>query len=288
MTDAGGSDLTDEQRADVDAALLAYWTSRDEARVDQARRGVVDQGNRAGVTSGGHLDRVAQLFGRICIASGAPASHVYYNAPRDDPKKAPGATVGYTLPGFFRPTKKWDLVVYHNHIPIVIIELKSQNGPSYGNNANNRAEEAVGNATDLARAIEAGLIPGTPWTGYAFVIEDDKKSRKSRGQRDRGYFPKDIVFADWSYLSRVGHLCQRLVEERCYHAVWAVATRRPPDFSWEEPDPSISGYAHFVKGLQDQIVRFYPDRPPPENIPVAQSRPRRRTPPPDGDTVPVI
>ncbi len=121
-------------------------------------KGTTDVGGRLGVTAGGHLDRVAQLLGRICIAVGAPKSEVYYNAPKDDPQKKPGRAIGYTLPGYFRPTKQWDCVVYFDGKPIVIIELKSQNGPSYGNNANNRAEEALGNALDLQRAMSEGLI----------------------------------------------------------------------------------------------------------------------------------
>lgn len=258
--------LTPDQSLDVETALLAYWTSRDEARLAQEARGVVDVGGRAGVTSGGHLDRIAQLLGRVCVAAGAPRSNVFYNAPSDDPSKAPGAAIGYTLPGYFRPTKQWDVVVYHDGHPIVVIELKSQNGPSYGNNANNRAEEAIGNAVDLQMAVRAGLVPGDPWTGYVFVIEDDDASRKLRGQRDRGNFPKDDIFTDWSYVSRVKLLCQRLLEEGRYHGVWAVATSRPPGFQWNELDPEISGYAQFVAVLADQISLFYPlgSRPDPE------------------------
>lgn len=255
--------MTPEQKIDVSTALLAYWTSRDEAAAAQAAKGVVDVGGRAGVTSGGHLDRVAQLLGRICIAAGAPASQVYYKAPADDPLKRTGSAVGFTLPGWFRPTKQWDLVVHHgdgaNRMPIAIVELKSQNGPSFGNNANNRAEEAIGNALDLARAKSEGLIPGDPWTGYAFVIEDDANSRLARGKNDRGMYPRAPLFADWSYISRVQHLCQRLLDEGLYDAAWAVTTSRPPAFSWHELDENVSGYVRFITGLTAAIEKYYPD-----------------------------
>ena len=81
---------------------------------------------------------------------GAPESRVYYSAPEGDPLRAVlrpmTISQGVTLPGHFRPTKKWDLMVYapNRSHPNVAVELKSQNGPSYGNNANNRAEEATG------------------------------------------------------------------------------------------------------------------------------------------------
>jgi hypothetical protein len=69
-----------------------------------------------------------------------------------------------TLPGFFRPTKLWDMLVIHEGKLIAAIELKSQVGPSFGNNFNNRTEEAIGNAHDL-------------WTAYREI----KQARRSDG-----------------------------------------------------------------------------------------------------------
>jgi hypothetical protein len=54
-----------------------------------------------------------------------------------------------TLPGYFRPTKIWDLLIINQGRLVAALELKSQVGPSFGNNANNRAEEAIGTAHDL-------------------------------------------------------------------------------------------------------------------------------------------
>ncbi len=42
-----------------------------------------------------------------------------------------------TLPGFSRPTKLWDLLVLYKNELIAVVELKSQIGPSFGNNFNN-------------------------------------------------------------------------------------------------------------------------------------------------------
>jgi len=49
------------------------------------------------------------------------------------------------LPGWFRAEKKWDLVIVHEGELLAAIEFKSQIGPSFGNNFNNRTEEAIGN-----------------------------------------------------------------------------------------------------------------------------------------------
>jgi hypothetical protein len=272
--------VTPRQQENVHDALLAYWTSRDDATARQAASGVIDIGGRAGATAGGHLDRVAQLLARVCIDAGAPPAHVHYKAPTGDPTRRIGASTGFTLPGYYRPTKQWDLVVYHNHLPIVVVELKSQNGPSYGNNANNRAEEAIGNAVDLRHAREAGLVPGNPWTGYAFVLEDDSESRRERGANDRGMYLKDSIFNNWSYADRVRLLCQRLVKDGHYNAAWPVMTSRPTcpgteakpkkcpqfrngikncvhKFGWLELDPMLLNYSRFVAEMEFQIKNYY-------------------------------
>ncbi|HET8661021.1 MAG TPA: PaeR7I family type II restriction endonuclease [Micromonosporaceae bacterium] len=224
-----------------------------------------------------------------------PAEQVHYRSPRDkdeSPKRNKRlldeiGSQNITLPGYYRPTKQWDLVVYHDKLPIVIIELKSQTGPSYGNNANNRAEEAIGNAVDLARAREVGLVPGHPWTGYVFVIEDDAASRRRGAHRDRSFYPKDVIFADWSHIDRVRLLSQRLVEDGLYDAAWAVATSRPTcpgagnpkncpqlgmnaaehlhRFGWHELDTKTLSYVQFTAGLVSQIRQYYSAMQPTED-----------------------
>lgn len=59
------------------------------------------------------------------------------------------------LPGFFRPTKKWDLLVVREGQLLVALEAKSQTGPSFGNNFNNRTEEAIGTGTTLLAALQS-------------------------------------------------------------------------------------------------------------------------------------
>ena len=179
--------LTSQEQLDVDSALLAYWTARDEAELAQQRAGRLDVGGRAGVTSGGHLDQVAQLFARVCVDAGVPRQEIWYKAPAGDPWKRSNVARGFTLPGYFRPNKQWDLVVYHQGNPIIAIELKSQNGPSYGNNANNRAEEAIGNAVDLRHAVAAGLLPDYLWTATS-----SSSRRKTRQPRTAAFATRDV------------------------------------------------------------------------------------------------
>ena len=62
------------------------------------------------------------------------------------------------LPGWFRAEKKWDLVIVHEKELLAALEFKSQIGPSFGNNFNNRTEEALGSATDIWAAYREGAF----------------------------------------------------------------------------------------------------------------------------------
>ena len=83
------------------------------------------------------------------------------------------------LPGYFRPTKEWDLLVVRDGQLLVAFEAKSQVGPSFGNNFNNRTEEAMGSALDLWTAYRESAFNTTvrPWLGYLFMLEDCPRSR---------------------------------------------------------------------------------------------------------------
>ena len=80
----------------------------------------------------------------------------------------PGAVVA----GHFRRTKSWDVVCRDSRsMPRICVEFKSQ-VDSYGNNENNRYEEALGSGLDLRarHGTEAVL-------GFVFVICDEEETR---------------------------------------------------------------------------------------------------------------
>ena len=60
---------------------------------------------------------------------------------------------------------------------VAAVEVKSQVG-SFGNNFNNRVEEALGNASDFWTAYGKGIFKPSqkPWLGYLFMLEEDEKS----------------------------------------------------------------------------------------------------------------
>jgi hypothetical protein len=99
------------------------------------------------------------------------------------------------------------------------VEFKSQVGPSFGNNFNNRAEEAIGIAVDLWTAYREGAFGETPrpFVGWLMLVEDCNQSRSPVRDRSPHYevFPE---FNGTSYSERYNILCRKLVQEQLYTA----------------------------------------------------------------------
>ena len=150
------------------AAVRQFWQTRasQDARQGQTT-GERDAGNRTAVTGGKHLDGFVQLVQDVLIESGL--SRVSVHTRKRD----------VVLPGFFRPMKEWDLIAVHDKRLLAIVEFKSQVG-SFGNNFNNRVEEALGNATDLHTAYREGAFKPSPapWIGYLMLLQQVPRSTK--------------------------------------------------------------------------------------------------------------
>lgn len=133
-----------------------------------------------------------------------------------------------TLPGFFRPTKLWDILVLRRGHLVAALEFKSQVGPSFGNNFNNRTEEAIGTAVDLWTAYREGAFGKDhprPFVGWLMMVEDCEESRAP--VRDQSpHFPVFKEFQGASYGSRYNILCQRLIQERLYTAATIIMSPR--------------------------------------------------------------
>ena len=129
----------------IQEAVSKYWRTRTAQRDRQQKSGASDQGLRSAVTGGAQMDGFVEVFADLIADAGMPRRSIAR-------KKA------VELPGFFRPTKEWDLVVVYDHKLAAAIEAKSQVGPSFGNNFNNRTEEALGSAVDLWTALREGAF----------------------------------------------------------------------------------------------------------------------------------
>lgn len=225
-------------------AVKAFWKKRKAATQKQIESGKADQGERAGVTSGKNMDGFVALVVDIIRANGLAHARIHQQR------------AVLTLPGYFRPTKLWDLLVIHKGDLIAAIELKSQVGPSFGNNFNNRTEEAIGTAHDLWTAYreEAFGKQPRPFVGWLIMVEDAPKS-KSPVRDSSPHFPVFAEFKNASYLERYDLLCQKLVQEQLYTTASLITSKRSAATNGEFSEMStMTGLKTFVTALAGHVA----------------------------------
>ena len=178
------------------SAIKFFWSTKEK------------QGN---VLAGKQLDAFLGLLTRVAIDAGVPKECVYLK--------------NNHIPGYYRATKDWDLLVISPKGNLVAaIELKSQVG-SYGNNLNNRTEESLGSSEDFWTAFREGSFKcsQSPWLGYMMVVGKDNGSAHVVKVSEPHYEVRP-EFKGASYLDRYRILCERLVLEHKYSAVALIAT----------------------------------------------------------------
>ena len=227
------------------AAVRHFWQTRASQGARQGQTtGERDTGNRTAVTGGKHLDGFVQLVQDVLIESGL-SQVALYTRKRD-----------VVLPGFFRPTKEWDLIAVHDNCLLAIVEFKSQVG-SFGNNFNNRVEEALGNATDLHTAYREGAFKPAPapWLGYLMLLQKAPKSMEPVRVKE----PNFPVLRAWrgnpSYAKRYELFCQRLVRERLYDAACFLLSdeEHGRDGWYAEPSDELT-FRYFAASLKGRIA----------------------------------
>ena len=162
------------------------------------------------------------------------------------------------LPGFFRPTKEWDLLVIKDRTLIAAIEAKSQVGPSFGNNFNNRTEEAMGSAVDLWTAFRerAYLDSPQPFLGYFFMLEDCDASNRPVSVQEPHFkvFPE---FVGASYMKRYELFFRKLVLERHYSAAAFITSKSQEGLQGEYKTPAKDlSIERFARVLVAHIATF--------------------------------
>ncbi|WP_183706086.1 PaeR7I family type II restriction endonuclease [Rhizobium sp. BK049] len=225
-------------------ATMAFWGNREKARQKQIEAGRADQGERAGVTAGKNMDGFLALLIDIVKANGLKHASIHQQR------------AVLTLPGYFRPTKLWDVLVVHDRRLVAAIELKSQVGPSFGNNFNNRTEEAIGTAHDLWTAYREGAFGKhpRPFVGWMMMVEDAPESRRPVTDRSP-HFALFKEFERASYLKRYDVLCQRLVQEQLYGSAALLTSPRTASQTGEYGEMSeLTSLKTFVTTLAGHVA----------------------------------
>lgn len=227
-------------------AVRHFWRTRQEQAGKQGTRtGQKDAGFRSAVTGGAQMDGFVNLVRDLLVENGVHGVSVYTEKKLE-------------LPGYFRPEKKWDLLVLIDGHLLATVEFKSQVGPSFGNNYNNRTEEALGSATDLLAAYREGAFKPSarPWVGYLFLLDESRGSLDPVKTREP-HFPIFPEFRDSSYAKRYEILLTKLVRERLYDAACFLMSTAAEgrDGHFREPASELS-FQKFIASLLGRAIAY--------------------------------
>ena len=223
---------------EVQAVVNAFWGKRDELVKKHLESGV--QGGAA--RSGSHMTAIQDYVRLMFVQAGLPEDSVHPKSP--------------SLPGYFRRSKSWDIVVTYKGVLVAAVELKSQVG-SVGNNANNRIEEAIGNAVDVGAVQKNngtfGEIP--PWLAFIMVLEETPKTENPLNPAAT-VFPQDPAFDQVSYSGQYQLALSRFVGEKLYDAGWFLTTKREGNGEFSYQEPLATATASTLAGLIKSRVDF--------------------------------
>lgn len=200
-------------------AVQLFWETRGRA---EAKGASGDRGGRAGATAGKNLDGFVQIMADLVAEA-----------------RIEGLVVGtekrhVTLPGYLRPVKDWDLVLTRRGELLAVLEFKSHVGPSFGNNFNNRNEEAMGSSIDIRTAVERGVFGRhhpIPYLGWCILVEDAAGSRSPVRMSAPHYQPLP-EFVGASYLDRYEILSRRLEAENFYSSTAVIVSPQEEGTDW--------------------------------------------------------
>lgn len=227
------------------AAVGHYWKTL-LLQTGRQKAGDADRGRRAAVTGGKQMDGFCALVSWVLAENGLEEASIFTRSRLE-------------LPGYFRPTKSWDMLVVHEGHLVAALEFKSQRGPSFGNNFNNRTEEALGNATDLWTAYREGAFGAAlsrPWLGWVMLLEDCEGSQRPVGLEE-SHFPVFPEFRGTSYARRYEILLRKLVLERHYQAAaFLMSTESEgPRGTYIEPAPDLT-MRNFLAELAGHVAAY--------------------------------
>jgi hypothetical protein len=246
----------------LEKAVQSYWDARAKNREKQVQSGRIDAGTRGEVTGGTQMGALEVLVADILCDAGLKKLDIR-------------TRTALELPGYFRATKKWDLIVVSDGQLVLAMEFKSQAGKSIGNNVNNRSEEAVGSAKDIWIAFREGRFGKSPapFLGYFFLLEDRSNVRIPVSNKEP-YFPVDSVFRGEaqrksrkgverfegvSYSKRYELLCRRLVLERLYSSACFIMATNSESTRITQPAEDLT-FQRFAAALRGHAVTFLGSR----------------------------
>lgn len=232
----------EEIKERVREAVQHFWKTRQEQGSKQKSSERADMGARCEVTGGAHMDGFVKIIKDVICNNGFERKFIHEKT-------------CIQLPGYYRPEKQWDLTIIKDKKLLAAIEVKSQIGPSFGNNFNNRTEEALGSAEDLWTAFREGAFHSSsqPWLGYLILLEDCEASQKPV----KTFEPHFEVFPEFkkaSYAKRYEIFCKKLILERKYNSAAFIMSKKDEGLKgiFTEPAEELT-FLKFLKLLNGFI-----------------------------------
>jgi len=237
------ADLNSQIEKRLRSAVKRFWNTREaQAQKQGSLSGSKDAGFRSAVTGGAQMNGFISLTRDLLCESGLPKAHIYCDK-------------FVEIPGWYRPEKKWDLLIVSDGKLLAGIEFKSQVG-SFGNNYNNRTEEAIGSAMDIWAAYREGAFKPSarPWLGYLMLLEEAPGSISPVRAREPHFkvFPE---FKEASYAKRYEILLTKLVRGRLYDAACFLISNAKDGARglYREPAKELN-FQNFVASLMAKAI----------------------------------
>jgi hypothetical protein len=235
-----------ELAEEVAKAVRIFWRTRGKQSRNQGKTsGRKDQGSRSAVTGGAQMDGFVLLLKKLLLDIGLPETTIHTKKRID-------------LPGYFRSEKEWDMLIVQDARLLAAIELKSQVGPSFGNNFNNRAEESLGTAADIWAAYREGAFKPSPrpWLGFLMLLEEAPGSLRPIKVKESHFkvFPE---FQNATYAKRYEILLTKLLRERQYDGTCLLLTSPARGLKGEYREPCEElAFINFAASLRAHIAAF--------------------------------
>ena len=192
-------------------AVAHYWRTL-EAQTHKQKVGM-DRGRRSSVTGGKQMDGFCELVDWVLREKGLDEACIYLRSGRE-------------IPGFFRPTKEWDMLVVHEGRTLAVLEFTSQRMPPLASDNNTRIEETIGMATDLWTAVGQGAYSAPrkrTWLGWVMLFEDRTVAHRPmpKAQPPVAAFPD---FSPGSYGRRYEQIMHKFTHERLFDSAALLAS----------------------------------------------------------------
>jgi hypothetical protein len=234
--------LSPELEKRLRGAVRHFWSTREtQSQKQGSSSGSKDAGSRSAVTGGAQMNGFVHLIRELLCEQGLSKRQVYCEKGE--------------LPGWYRPEKKWDLLIVAENQLVAAIEFKSQVG-SFGNNYNNRTEEAIGSAADIFSAYREGAFKPSarPWLGYLMLLEESPGSLSPVRAREP-HFKVFQEFKEASYAKRYEILLTKLVRERFYDSACFLMSNAGDGKTGGYREPAVElCFQNFVSSLTAKAI----------------------------------